>query len=750
MRKAPWSLVILLLLGLCRSAGAAGPLDVTQGQINGLTAVGFWAVAGRETPATPANLLPADGMVVRLVTEQELDDEVSVPYGEWLLLPAGRYKFWLEGNGLISPSTSVLVYRPTPFAGQGMATVRQLVPAGRVALIPERPLGEHHVLRLLHQDSHLQGNELGTEMSRRVKGVAAQAGVLMPQGKIIAGVFDNERQEYLGLTRPVEVLPGATTWVDPDRPASDRSTLLVILERPEHLTERHRSDVEPKLALADGAVLAPDVVIPTRSRVFAVWYGLQGSTVTLSVRSRTVGIEPAEIRLRAGKIERYQGRLQVLPNLRVELQLPPELTVPAGATLEVRTLPSKTPLEMQPVRAQQESHAFPGLMAGQLEVVATVLPWVFTRTVDLSDGRDQEIVIAPEPCRFAGKVMRGRHPIPATVAFFLGKGRYVRFVADDEGVFAGLLMGCGMYVVAVEPMDAQTKPYSRFLADPIENGGELLIRLPDNHFTVRVTDQESGEAIAAARVVSASIAATGDRAVTEDTTDVDGLVRLQPLEVGELSIWAEADGYLRSQPLTREVRAEDEGSELTLTLEPQGKTSLLHLRLPGGEAAAGADIMLVAELTGAAPLWQGQADQRGRVRIPVAVPAAFILVRHEAAGFLLRPRAEWNASEATWTLPPAGGPLVVTVKRSWGDPAPRARVALWFAGYLINGPMLEWLTRSGPVDNYGQWRTAHLPAAPFQLAAFMPEAPFPATVSAAMAVGVPFPRPAAIEIQAFE
>ncbi|MCP4662939.1 MAG: hypothetical protein GY856_46700, partial [bacterium] len=246
-------------------------IDVSLGHINGKVALSLWPAKGLEDQ----RLIDPSGFEAHLAKEEDLDEELIFPCGTWFQPPPGRYKFWLEGRGSISPFSSVLHFAGGPFKTQGLAGVTPVVPGGVVALSHEGRLKGDIALRLLHIDSHNSAPKIRREMSRRLIGDAMSQGALMPEGLVLAALFDKSSNEYLAISRPVQVSRRATTWVRPQPPKAN-TDLLVVLDRPILLTDRARYDVEPVLVGLTGNEKRPDVTVPTPERLYAIWYDLQG------------------------------------------------------------------------------------------------------------------------------------------------------------------------------------------------------------------------------------------------------------------------------------------------------------------------------------------------------------------------------------------------------------------------------------------------------------------------------------------
>ncbi len=363
-------LLITLLLALSSFAVSSAQeqieIDASKGAIGGKVAVAFWP--GIEDESGEIRAIEPGGFEGRLVPQDGLDEEWSYPCGTWFQPPPNKYRFWLEGNGMISPFSSVMVYGGGKFQGQGLASITAVVPAGIVRIPTDTELPAHVTLRLLHLDSHSRGSFLKRGMSRRVSGKSAQDGVLMPEGRVIAVLFDNVLREYVALSHPVEIFSGATTYVWP-KPPREGSDLLVALTRPSDVPRKSDHDVALLISGIEQGPREPDVVVSTRDRIYGFWYGLHGGAyATLEVRSETVFLSPQDIVLRQRRVESYSGVLRFLPTIEVGISLPNEIA-PTAMALEVLTV-----AEMRSIRRA---------LAGGYDSFAVTVPFPWPEIVQI-------------------------------------------------------------------------------------------------------------------------------------------------------------------------------------------------------------------------------------------------------------------------------------------------------------------------------------------------------------------------------
>jgi hypothetical protein len=735
-------------------AGAAGvgrppTIDVTQGQIDGQAAVSFWAVRGfdGETP------LAVEGCSAHLQREEPGADELAetvIDCGVWTVPPAGRYRYWIEAPGLVSPAMNVFRFKPAPFRGKGTAAVRPVVPAGRVAVAKGSPWAgrlraRELWLRLLAVDSHNQGGSPLPELTRTVTGDATLAGVPMPVGGVVAGIWDPRAGEYVALARPIEVAASGLTVVDP-RPPEAASDLLAVIELARPATTFDEAAVElGAVASPDlgGPARPPDLTVASVYRVFAVWYGVPERRVSLAAESPGGFLPTTEIPLRAGRVESYRGALRHKPGLTVHLEVPGGFEPPPGSAIVVSRLPDRLEVGRRPVDPRRTEYRFGPLKPERLEVVLDMPPVRTVRPADLSDGDDGEVTFELQPIRVAGTVYRGKRPSPATVTFRRGMedDRYaVSAEADEDGDYELVLFRPARYDIYVALEGREGPPFIS-LKEPIEGDTLLDLYIPDNALRVRVVDEATGEGVGGATVMLVG----HSRSFRLDETDAEGVALLPPQPPGPLRLVAAAEGYEEGPGVETIVGPEDRSREIRLPVRKTGAVPAVRLLLPGGAPAAGAEAWAVAAPgPDAAALWRGTADARGVLKLPRSVDGALLLVRHPGAGGGARridlPERE-GAEPVPWTLAPRAPTLAIQVERAEGEPAPWARLAVWVDGQPLTGTPLRWLLGADMADSRGSWLATNLPAAPVDLVAWEAGSPDPpmGPSTRAMAMTVPFP-----------
>lgn len=754
MVKRQWQLAWIALAVTLNLAGSlaeaqVATLDPKQGEVDGKAALAMWASpeGSREGP------LNATGMTAHLVPVADPDLELVFPCGAWISPPAGEYRFWLEGNGYISPAHGVMGYSAPPFRGRGSITVRTVVPAGWVEPGSAVSIGSDQELRLLHLESHDRLGSPQPEMSRRVR-AGAERRVLMPAGPVLVGLFDRTEREYRWLTGPVNVPPGGIAVIEPPAPGAG-TAVLAILDRPKVALSFEEYDAEAVLIDSDGEALKPTLLVPTAERLYTVWYGVEGRNAALEIRSPTVFLPRQEIALRAGKVETHRGSLRPLPRLTVQVDIAGDLASREDGKIELLTYPERASVASRPLPSGGGTVALERVPARPLEVVLDLPPWRFAVRPDLSDGLDQEVEIRPEAVRVSGTVYRGHRPHPAVVAFrfWTGGEKYLHRVrTDDSGRYDTLLFQPS--AVAIVELDEEPgPPFVQMLDETFTRDTVLDFHLPGNAFSVQVVDGETSAGVAGAQVRYVSRrGAPGEetgKEVGHRVTDGEGRAALPPIPPGELWLTASAAGYQNTEFLKLPVSQDDPGREIELILEPAGEEpGRLTLRLPSGGPAAGAEAVAVNDSDAA--VWRGQADPNGVLEVPSWIEGRLMMVKSSLAGGLARP---WRGGEAEWALPQPGPPLAVRVQRSWGDPAPWAPIAVEVGDRIFTGSLLQWLFGASATDARGLWQAVGLPAVPVRVVAWMPvddSLRDPVALLGSFGVTAVPPWPGVIELEAVE
>jgi len=272
-------------------------------------------------------------------------------------------------------------------------------PAGLVRLSSDVEIHDRTALELLHLDSHNRDGKPAHEMHRRIFGRDAYTGALMPEGPVLALLYDLDADEYVAAARPVTARAGAEVMAVPRRP--EPADVFVELKRPRPLTALDQYDVELSLSTLSGESHGPDVVIRATERLYALWYDVPGTNARLEVKSSSVYLPPQDVVLRAGAVQHLAAELQSLPVLTVYLDLPAELRQTELA-LTVEELSKRELLRRVEIDADEFEIALEAMPLGIVTVILESPPWKFRERVDLTDG-----IGSGKPMPRAGSRFRG-------------------------------------------------------------------------------------------------------------------------------------------------------------------------------------------------------------------------------------------------------------------------------------------------------------------------------------------------------
>ena len=659
--------------------------------------------------------LPADGFSVHLVSDVDPNVERIFPCGVELQLPAeSRYRMWVEGHWRISPFS----YSATAIQDLGeRVVVLPVVQAGRVVL--PNSFGEsHQVAWLLSLEPRSDAGVLRSELSRR-RPVADQGdGILMPAGRAVAAIWDPRRRSYVALSRPFEVRAGETVEAPLERPGRN----------PHVVAEVERSTVAPTgeddrldLTPASGGEPLPGVSLSTSDRLYGFWYRLEPSSMRLDAASAEDFMWPSVVfEASPGRVEHLASVLDPRPTLDVEMVLPAALAH-EEITLELRTLPEGQAFTRATLELGATSHRFTRLASGLFEVELRTRLGNFTQQVDLSSAESGFVLLEPDWIVITGTVFHGGDPHPAKLTFLAVNKTSVGARTGPDGAYE-IVSLVPLRGVSISLDGIEAEPYVDFFLEALARSEGVDFHLPDRQFTAEVVDAATGEGIAEAQVVVRNefLPKAGeergsfhDKAIFQTSvTDRDGLARLPPLRPGNVELRASAPGYFQMRdPLIDEILEEDRDRTFRILLEPTGDLVEVRLKLPNGQPAAGADVLLTEPEPSASALFSARTDEHGAVGISRA--SGVLLIRHPDAAFLVR---DWRPDETLdkieWALPRASPrPLNVRVENPWTHEAsPRAWLAIWVDGRRLSGRTLAWLTGARPAaDNNGYWKATNLP-----------------------------------------
>jgi hypothetical protein len=689
--------------------------------------------------------LPLENCIAHLVPSSNVNTELTYPCGEWFTPPPDRYRVWAEKDDLISPSPSMLNYSGT--SGRGLEAGIHMGPAGTVESAGAIPEG--HTLRLVGLDSHV-GPVLRQAFERRVQPGPAGAAVKMPIGRVLVGLFD-KGGDAVALCSVLEVRKGQTVSAKPKSPARSESDLLVVLDRPRFSSARHPDDVELQLDKG-GDLIAPDVLMNAVDRVIAVWYGISPGAALVNVISETLHLDPIDVALRSSQVTTARARLEVKPALDVSVVAPAD----AFAADEEWLLVVHREGEMLTTRMvyPNDSVRLESLPPERLAVELRAGPWRHRRTVDLSDGADGRVEFVLEPLVVSGEVSRNRQSIKdATVKFRASApDEWVADETDEDGRYSVVLWQPRDYPLLVETPERSLAPYLDFVR--ITESRTLDIRLPSDSVAIRVTNAETGAPIAGARVVFENVwndDESGRRnVVLTAESDPRGMASSPPLRPGDVSILVTAADFEKSERITRTV--ETARDVIDVRLIPSKSFRSLHVELPDGRPAAGAELLLVNARAQDHAGNVRRADDGGTVSIAGELSSTLVVIRHPGAGG--RVIAGWELSGVDRIrLDPPSPPLRIRVSEQNGEPIQGALLALFVNDLRVRSIALAFLgwTRVG-TDSSGIWVGDRLPATVNRVLAWQWLEPAAVDGAAydALAVAVPHPWPDLVTIRSLD
>ncbi len=668
------------------------------------------ASSGSRITILPPAPHQAEAFSVRASGQSPTKPELTYPAGEPFELQQG-HRVWLEGEYLISP----VAYTREDFAERRTARM-PVTEAGLVTLPGSFRADRPRAIWLLSLGPPFEGEVPRHELLRFRRVSDMGGGVLMPAGSVIAGLWDVRGRYFVGLSKPFMVVAGKSVEAPLMQPGAGRSSLVMQLERASRAFELDQISLSSTALLtATGEARAPDSKLSTRDRIYGFWYDLESGRAQLASNTREDILAPIEVDLLPARVERVEAQLDLRPALEVALALPVALRDDENDLL-LRSLPDSAIVARANLPPGTWTHTFSDLVPGLILVELHTRSGVFKKEVELPIAGSEYVRLEPEVIVVTGTVFFGDEAHPSKLSFMTVDKSTMETQTDAEGAYQVASL-TALRHVTVEPEGVEAAPWVDFLVPALSESTQLDVYIPDARFRIRVYDVESGAPVAEAQVtVRNSFEAAGDEhektIVQRATTDEDGVALLPPLRPGSAEIRASAPGFFRMrEPLRREVGSEDRTFEIGL--EPTGSMVAVHLALPNGLPAGGAELMLVDSLSTARPLLSETADEKGLAALSRAAHGQ-LLIRHPEAAFLIR---DWQPTEAVeeerWTLPPAvSQPLSLAIKDLQGEAVRRAWLALWVDGRRLSGVALAWLTRSRPfADSNGFWTGSNLPQA---------------------------------------
>ena len=757
-----WLGVVAFLLctggSLSAQTGEEYLLDPAKGEIDGQLATAVYPAKYQDSDFE--SVLPPGGYNVHLSPNGETT-ELIFPTATWFNPPPNRYRIWVESEWEMTPYSVIFGWVGGDFKGRAPTAALPVAPAGRVIVPGELVTDDTKGfgVRFLRAENHVEGDLARWELSRYRDLRQIGDGVLMPEGKAIAGLWDGRR--YLALSRPFDVESGEAVVAPLEVPDGD-VFLVVSLDR---------ETVAWKVAAFGASVVlgrgtqeqAPDLVVETAARVYALWYDIKPGTVELRAETGRETLPPQTLELEAGEIERFGGRLVPRPDLEVQLLLPQELDR-SDLTLQVRTVPGDEVVAERRAVGLERHLRFEDLPSRVLEVELGTRFGPFSRRVDLREGVDGFVLLEPEIIVLSGHVYRGEEGHPGELTFTTTSKETVTIETDPLGAYELLLVEPVRFV-SVDLTDVEGAPFVEFFPHALIGRRDLDLHVPAADFRLEVVDSQTGQGIAEATVHVRNYL---DEEVPEGEqdpnrsvnqlvkTDDDGWASLPPLRKGSAEFKVSAPGYARMrEPTAAQIFGADAKQTFRVALEPLGETVSVQLHLADGRVAAGAEVIILGPGVPASVEHSAQADRRGEVRLPYpAGGARRWLARHPEAGFLARAWSPEPGEETLEAILPAKAehPLTLQVVDAWGEEGvAQAGLSLRVGDQLLTGGGLAWATYSRVnSDENGFWTGYNLPRASLAVLAWERDARELAYSGGldAMATRIDYPWRGQIDIEA--
>lgn len=186
-----------------------------------------------------------------------------------------------------------------------------VVSGGLVVLPATDGISPEAELRLLAVARAKPLRFLQYEMSRRSPIREARNGILMPEGRAVAAIWDPRSRSYLALSRPFDVT--AQTMVSPTlRRPTTRCDIVVQIQRSRPQREIEAGPVSLTL-YHGGKSSPPDVVAPATDRLYTIWYDVEPGDATLFYSIPEFPAAKQLLKLAAGEIARVLTGSIALP-----------------------------------------------------------------------------------------------------------------------------------------------------------------------------------------------------------------------------------------------------------------------------------------------------------------------------------------------------------------------------------------------------------------------------------------------------
>jgi hypothetical protein len=256
----------------------------------------------------PARILDPAGYHLHMTNADHPGEELVYPAGTLIDPPEGRFRTWLQGEWSITPFSDLSSFASARRPGSKSIRTSPVIPAGRVTVTADRKVAPDLQLRLLYLGGDPVAGLLRHELSRRAAVADLGEGLLMPEGPVLAGLWDQRSESYVALSPPFAVRARQTVEAPLAPPPRDSAHLIVYLERARGTRTESIGDLV-LIARQQSGEYRPQVAVPTAWGVYAVWYDLDPGPVGLKAANDQMWLDAEPFELKRGQITRFQRQL---------------------------------------------------------------------------------------------------------------------------------------------------------------------------------------------------------------------------------------------------------------------------------------------------------------------------------------------------------------------------------------------------------------------------------------------------------
>lgn len=344
--------------------------------------------------------------------------------------------------------------------------------------------------------------------------------------------------------------------------------------------------------------------------------------------------------------------------------------------------------------------------------------------LDVREGETTE-AIHLHPLNIDGHAYFDRQPLPgATIEISADRRLWSSEVSTDaEGAFGGETWSSGMLTAAVRH-EALPEPFvSRSRIDRTSGYWDILI--PNRVLSGRVLDATTKQPIPKARVLEDYRGHGMNLLRHSATLSGDGSWRYSAVLDGVHSIYAEADGYQSTPPVTVMLGESDEARQLDLLMRP-GTSCLLQARYENGPAAANAIVLDGLAGGGFSVGRSVLTDAAGQVTItlePNTAKTVFVLPREGSFAMVTLKPGSVDSQIFDLTIPVPAANIHFRAIRDGGFPVSGIYVLVRYNGAFVPPAVLDTVAElrgSSMVTNAdGETTLTNLPAGSYEFWPFM-------------------------------